>query len=139
MAKFNHMVSVAFSVVSDDEHGNDFTPGMLKEALLRRVADMDNSPQGSEWLEAIGAPEDTFPEEEEPTPKRFTFEARITCEFEIVATSEEEAIQLLESASMETGNLGCLTNGEPIVAKLTEIEDAGKGSWSAVAIDGEAV
>jgi hypothetical protein len=72
-------------------------------------------------------------------PRRFTFEARITCTFEIVANSEDEAVNLLESASMDTGNLGCLINGEPIVAVMTEIEDAGKGDWSAVAIDGERV
>ncbi|NEI71012.1 hypothetical protein GR212_15645 [Rhizobium lusitanum] len=138
MTRFNHAVSVAFTVISSDKEGNDFTPAMLKEALLNRIRDMDNSPKGNEWLDAVGAPFDTV-EEEEQTPKRFKFEARVFCEFEIVANSEEEAVSLLESATMETGNLGCLANGDPIVAKLTEIEDAGRGNWSAVAIDGEVI
>lgn len=36
---------------------------MLKEALFARVRDLDSSSEGVEWLEAIGAPCDTYEEE----------------------------------------------------------------------------
>lgn len=60
---FNHVVALAFSVRSNDPQGEDFTPAMLKEALLTRIRDLDNSIAGGEWLEAIGVPLDTCEEE----------------------------------------------------------------------------
>ncbi|TCU34095.1 hypothetical protein [Rhizobium azibense] len=71
---------------------------------------------------------------------RYKFAARIYCAFEIEAESEEEAIAALEDAEMDTGNLGTLPDGSPIVARLETIEDAsGSTEWSAVAIDGDEV
>jgi hypothetical protein len=64
MPKFNHAVSLAFTVISEDKHGEDFTPEMLKHALLRRVADLDASTNQAEWLAAIGAPDDTYEEDD---------------------------------------------------------------------------
>lgn len=64
MAKFDHAYTIAFSLVSDDEQGKDVTTAMLKEALLRRIKDLDQSPQGGEWFEAVGAPFDTHEVEE---------------------------------------------------------------------------
>lgn len=60
--KYNHAVSLAFEVISDDPNGDDLTPAMLKEALLQRMVDLDND---SEWLEACGDPFDTYEEKEE--------------------------------------------------------------------------
>tara|TARA_R110000744_G_scaffold14547_2_gene41359 strand:+ start:1298 stop:1480 length:183 start_codon:yes stop_codon:yes gene_type:complete len=54
--KYNHAVTLAFEVISDDANGNDITPAMLKEALLQRMVNLDMS---DEWLEAVGAPYDT--------------------------------------------------------------------------------
>jgi len=61
MGKYNHACSISFTVISDDPQGNDFTPAMLREALFRRIADLDFS---EDWVEAVGAPFDTYEEEE---------------------------------------------------------------------------
>lgn len=61
MPRFNHAVDIAFTVISDDPEGNDFTPAMLRAALIRRIADLDSQPD--QWLEAVGAPFDTYEEE----------------------------------------------------------------------------
>ena len=58
MPKFNHAVDIAFTVISDDPDGKDFTPAMLRAALLRRIEILDKNPE--EWIEAIGAPFDTY-------------------------------------------------------------------------------
>ena len=63
MPRYNHLVTIAFTIVSDDVRGEDFTPAMLKEALFARIRDLDASTQGVEWLEAVGAPCDTCEEE----------------------------------------------------------------------------
>ena len=60
--KYNHAVTLAFEVISDDPNGEDFTPAILREALLRRMVNLDI---GNEWVEAIGAPHDTHEEDEE--------------------------------------------------------------------------
>jgi hypothetical protein len=36
---------------------------MLKETLFARIRDLDTSTDGVEWLEAVGAPCDTYEEE----------------------------------------------------------------------------
>jgi hypothetical protein len=51
MSKFNHLFEMAFSVDSDSEDASDVTPAMLRDALLRRIADLD---QNADWLEACG-------------------------------------------------------------------------------------
>lgn len=60
--KYNHAVTLAFEVVSDDPNGEDFTPAILREALLQRMVNLDI---GDEWVEAIGAPFDTYEENEQ--------------------------------------------------------------------------
>lgn len=51
------MFMVAFSLESDHQRGEDVTPQMLREALLQRIKDLDIY---SGWIEATGAPLDTF-------------------------------------------------------------------------------
>ena len=58
MPKFNHAVDIAFTVISDDADGNDFTPAMLRAALMRRIVELNENPD--QWLEAVGAPFDTY-------------------------------------------------------------------------------
>ena len=58
--RYNHLVALAFEVVSDDQSGEDFTPTMLRAALLRRIASLD---AGNDWVEAIGLPYDTYEED----------------------------------------------------------------------------
>jgi hypothetical protein len=62
MPKFNHMVVVAFEVISNDFYGDDLTPAMLKEAMIKRIDSLDNS---NGWSEAIDIT-DTFMEEDSP-------------------------------------------------------------------------
>lgn len=56
-ATYNHAVAIAFEVVSEDESGRDFTPTMLKQALQKRIDQLGDS---DEWIEAVGAPYDTY-------------------------------------------------------------------------------
>lgn len=58
MPKFNHAFDVAFEVISDDLYAQDVTPTMLKEALLRRIANLDAAGE-IEWREAC-TPYDTY-------------------------------------------------------------------------------
>lgn len=60
MPRYNHLVSIAFSVVSEHETGEDFTPALLRDALFARIIDLDRGAGGVEWLEAVGLPCDTF-------------------------------------------------------------------------------
>ena len=57
MAKFNHAFDIAFSLVSEKQDASDVTAAMLKEALLKRIDAEDT------WIEAAGAPFDTYEEE----------------------------------------------------------------------------
>ena len=57
MPRFNHQCSIGFTVHSDNEEGEDFTPEMLRAALLQRIADLDRA-GADEWREAV-AIEDT--------------------------------------------------------------------------------
>lgn len=54
--RYNHVCTIAFSVISDTEDGSDITPAMLREELLRRVSDLPED----EWLEACLPIWDTF-------------------------------------------------------------------------------
>lgn len=63
MAKFNHMYDLAFSVVSKRADGSDVTPTMMRQALLRRIADLDNEEPYGGWEEACGLC-DTYREED---------------------------------------------------------------------------
>jgi hypothetical protein len=57
MARFNHAVSVAFEVISNDEQGDDITSEMLKAALQERIRLLDES---DAWIEACMSPFDTY-------------------------------------------------------------------------------
>lgn len=57
---YNHAFTLAFEIPgSTDPEGNDITPQQYREALLKRMNDLDKN---NEWEEAIGAPYDTFEE-----------------------------------------------------------------------------
>jgi len=60
---YNHAFSIAFSVISKNSCNNDEdypTPNLIREAILLRLASIDDH----ELMEAIGAPFDTFIEED---------------------------------------------------------------------------
>jgi len=62
MPRYNHAFTIAFEVLSEKEDGSDVTNEMFAGALRRRIADLNRN---DEWGEAVGAPFDTFDEEEE--------------------------------------------------------------------------
>ena len=67
MPHFNHAFTIAFEVNSIREDASDVTPQMLKNALIKRMADLDASyvpgkGRGWEWHEAVGEPFDTHEE-----------------------------------------------------------------------------
>jgi len=62
MDRFNHQCSIGFTVISEDEDGDDFTPAMLRAALLKRIDDLDRA-GADEWREAV-AIEDSYKEGE---------------------------------------------------------------------------
>ena len=68
---FNHAYTIAFSLISEKEDASDVTPAMLSAALRKRADDLDASTypgqteKGGEWIEAVGAPYDTYEEEGE--------------------------------------------------------------------------
>lgn len=68
MPRYNHAFSVAFSLESKDKAGEDVTAQMLRTALLRRIDDLDI---GDEWVEATGAPFDTYEVDESVRPPDF--------------------------------------------------------------------
>jgi hypothetical protein len=57
---YNHLYTLAFSVVSQHPKGEDVTPSMFRDAIVDRMADLDCA---DEWEEAIGPPHDTYKEE----------------------------------------------------------------------------
>lgn len=64
MARYNHAYTIAFSLISNDPKGEDVTPAMLSAALRKRADDLDASrDNGSEWIEATGAPYDSYKED----------------------------------------------------------------------------
>jgi hypothetical protein len=58
--KYNHAYTIAFELVSSTPTGEDVTPEMLREALIRRISELDKT---DTWIEATGAPFDTFEED----------------------------------------------------------------------------
>ena len=48
--RYNHAVDIAFEVISNDEQGEDITPDMLREALQKRVDELDRT---NNWLAAV--------------------------------------------------------------------------------------
>lgn len=57
VAKFNHMFTVAFEVISETDDGSDVTNDMFHQALTKRSQDLTRN---DEWQEAVGAPDDTY-------------------------------------------------------------------------------
>jgi hypothetical protein len=43
MKKYNHRFDLIFDLVSNTEDGSDITISMVREALLAKIADMDQS------------------------------------------------------------------------------------------------
>ncbi len=62
MSDYNHVYTVTFSLVSQQEDGEDVTADMIRKALQNRIEDLDFS-GGLAWLEAVNGPEDTYEEE----------------------------------------------------------------------------
>lgn len=60
---YNHAFTVAFEVISDDEDGKDITPQQFADAIRKRVDSL--LANGSEMLEAVGAPYDTYDTDED--------------------------------------------------------------------------
>lgn len=58
MNRYNHMYSIAFSVINGSEDGEHTTPSEVRQAILERLA----STTDDELLEAIGYPDDTYVE-----------------------------------------------------------------------------
>lgn len=62
MTTYNHAFEIAFSVSgSATTDGSDVTPEMLIRALSKHMHDLG---LGDAWLEAVGAPIDTYEEPE---------------------------------------------------------------------------
>ena len=66
MRKYNHAYTVAFSVDSDDIQGADLTALDLLMALINRGKDLT---EAGEWQEALGAPYDTYENQETEAPQ----------------------------------------------------------------------
>lgn len=68
MARYNHAFTIAFSLTSETESGEDVTAEMLKAAVERRISELDRSRRPDrkegEWIEAVGAPYDTYQEDD---------------------------------------------------------------------------
>lgn len=56
--RYDHQVSIAFTVYSDDKNADDLNADMLRAALLRRIEDLDRHGNLG-WLEAVHV-EDTY-------------------------------------------------------------------------------
>ena len=63
MPKYNHAYTIAFSVISERANGDDVTAEMFEAALHKRIEDLDSEGELA-WHESIGAPFDTYKEEE---------------------------------------------------------------------------
>lgn len=63
MVTYNHAFTLAFEVSgSTDPEGEDVTVEDFRKAIMRRMANLDSAGE-FEWKEAIGAPYDTYDEE----------------------------------------------------------------------------
>ena len=59
--KHDHAYTFAFNLISDHESGEDVTGSMLREGILKRLADMNDD----ELWENCGCPFDSYSTEEE--------------------------------------------------------------------------
>lgn len=63
MKTYNHAFSLGFSVAgSTDPEGEDITSAQFAAAVCRRIAELVEE---EEWGEAVGAPFDSYEEDEE--------------------------------------------------------------------------
>lgn len=132
MPKFMVNLKETVFYTVDVEADNEEAAGKAAANIWANSPDPSNDFSGnSQGVEV----DDVEPAAEASLMQKFTFSAKIHCSFEIEAATEEEAIAALEAAEMETGNLGALPDGSPIVARLETIEDSGGGEWSAAMID----
>lgn len=60
MPRYDHAYSIGFSVISDQEDASDVTSSMLREALMRRIQQIDMSGGVETFLQACDAPWDTM-------------------------------------------------------------------------------
>ena len=64
MTRYNHALTIAFEVITEDEYCEDMTYEDMKTALLKRIDDLNpaNNPWGylEEYKEATLKPYDTF-------------------------------------------------------------------------------
>ena len=58
-AKYNHVFTIAFSLISELPTGEDVTQDQFVRALLLRI---ENLMKNNEMHEAIGMPDDTYEE-----------------------------------------------------------------------------
>jgi len=78
MPKFDHAYTIAFSVISEDENGEDVTHKMLLKALRKRIQELNMSHildpiSGESMLDACETPYDTFEVDPEPIPVNMAF------------------------------------------------------------------
>lgn len=59
--RYNHAYDIAFSVISEHPNGEDVTAEQVLEAIISRVK---RAYASGELLESIGAPFDTYEEDE---------------------------------------------------------------------------
>lgn len=62
---YNHMFTIAFEVVSETDDASDVTANHLRAGLLNRINSLDSTLGvfnriDGEWIEAVGAPCDTY-------------------------------------------------------------------------------
>lgn len=60
MTTYNHMCTVAFTVISKND-GESLTPAEPRAGLMQRIKDLDASQD--EWVEACCPPVDTYVED----------------------------------------------------------------------------
>ena len=69
MTKYNHALTIAFEVITEDEYCEDMTYEDMKAGLLKRIEDLNpaNNPWGNltEYKEATLKPFDTYIIDEE--------------------------------------------------------------------------
>lgn len=60
--RYNHMFSIAFTVIDSSPTGENLHPATIRQAILARLAGCDDL----ELYEAIGLPEDTYEVPDDP-------------------------------------------------------------------------
>lgn len=62
MPTYNHLYTIAFSVISDDPNADDVTADMLRAGLRDRIRQLDNDPnvRDCEWINACDNERDSY-------------------------------------------------------------------------------